>query len=373
MVADTKLYDILDISPNANENEIKKAYRKLAVKHHPDKGGDSEKFKEISSAYETLSNSEKRQKYDNLGSDFENSMPDIDPMNIFKSFFGAHGSDPFFSSFGGERQDSSKSKQVELRISLEDLYNGKESKFKITRNNCCTNCKGIVSKCRNCNGTGQFVEIMQIGPGMVQQRMGPCGACHGKGKIVQSTSCTYCDGTQLVEETFEIKLNIKPGTHDGEKIMLRKHGDYDPNNQKYGDLIFILKQRKHSRLSRKGDDLFMEHTISLYEALIGCNINYAHLDSKFYTINCNKVIKPGELFCVPKMGMTFRGNLFIKMDVHFPTNTIADSNTKSLLFNLLNTPDIPKPKENSINVQMYPTDLPNNSHEEERPGQCHQQ
>ena len=174
MVRDSKLYDILEVNPNANENEIKKAYRKLAMKHHPDKGGDPEKFKEITHAFEILSDSEKREKYDSLGSDFENQSPGIDPMDMFKNFFEP---DMMFGGFGNARRPHRNNvKTVELMMSLDDMYKGKTSKFRITRKIRCDACN--LSLCSVCKGKGRMKHTVQIAPGMIQQHVRHCGACN---------------------------------------------------------------------------------------------------------------------------------------------------------------------------------------------------
>lgn len=329
MVKDTRFYDILEVSPNANDSEIKKAYRKLAMKHHPDKGGDPEKFKEISNAFETLSNPEKRQKYDNFGEsgpETQNSGFGMDPMDIFKNFFGES---PFGNMHMHQRRPEIK--QVELRISLEDLYNGKESRIKISRAACCEACNATGSTaplqhCIACGGQGKVRRVIQIGPGMVQQTIGTCDKCNGIGSYIKpGNQCVVCNGNGTYQETHEITLDIKPGTPENEKIMLKSHGDYIKEMHCYNDILLVLKQKKHNRVKRKGDDLIIEHNISLSDALCGFSFAYVHLDGKTYKIENNRyVVKPNEVYAIKSMGMPKRnkkhtfGNLYIKFDIHFP-------------------------------------------------------
>ena len=349
MVADTKFYDMLEISSSANQAEIKKAYRKLAMKYHPDKGGDSEKFKEISEAFETLSDPEKRQMYDQFGTkgpEMQNGrgFPGMDPMDIFKNFFNTDS--PFSNdhfSFGNHSHRPDY-KQVELRISLEDLYNGKETRIKISRQTYCEACEGIGSnsppvKCGACGGQGKVRRVLQIGPGMVQQSIGTCDKCSGQGICInRQNRCGVCNGTGSYQETHEITLEIKPGTPDGEKILLRQHGDYMKQFKQYSDLLLILKQKKHSRIKRKGNDLILEHYMSLTEALCGFKFAYVHLDNNTYIISNDKhVIKPNELFAVKNMGMpknqqkTTFGNLYIKFDIDFPDKIKNKNDLESIL------------------------------------------
>lgn len=350
MVKDTEYYDLLEVSPDANPNDIKKAYRKLAMKHHPDKGGDSEKFKEISSAFETLFNPEKRHQYDEYGkhgaSSAQGFSTGMDPMDIFKNFFGGD-SDPFghFSThfdnvnahLNPNHHMQPERKQVELRITLEDLYNGKTTHFKITRQAYCAACEASGSTvppviCKGCGGQGRVRRVVQIGPGMMQQTIGICTDCGGVGKrIPNGKQCNVCKGNGTFTETHEITLEIKPGTAENEKIVLKEHGDYMKEYKTYSDLLLILKEKKHARLKRNGDDLFIEHNISLVDALGGLKFAYVHLDQKTYIItNEMYVIKPNEMYAIKDMGMPRAnrknqyGTLYIKFDIHFPS-TLCDS------------------------------------------------
>ena len=384
MVKDTKYYDILEVSSNADAQEIKKAYRKLAMKYHPDKGGDPEKFKEISNAFETLSNPEKKQMYDQFGEDGPQSMGGgggfgMDPMDIFKNFFGSDGHSPFghspFSQMHSSRGPDRK--QVELRISLEDLYNGKETRVKISRQAYCQACNACGStvppiQCDACGGQGRVRRVIQIGPGMVQQSIGVCDKCHGSGIIIKpGFKCQVCNGQGTFQETHEITLDIKKGTMDNEKILLKQHGDYSKQHSCYSDLVLILKQKKHNRLKRKDNDLIIEHIISLSEALCGFSFAYVHLDSKTYVIsNTSRVIKPNEVYMVEKMGMPKSnkrnqyGNLYIKFDIHFPNNLC---NAAAL------SPVLGKPKSCEQVGQVVHISPVNDFSEQENTEQCRQQ
>merc|ERR1712018_96903 len=190
MVYETKYYDILGVSPTATEAELKKSYRKLALKYHPDKNPDAgDKFKEISMAYEVLSDSKKRAIYDEHG---EQGIKEggggggaHSPMDIFNMFFGGGG----FPGGGGGRS-SNKSKPIvhKLGVSLEELYNGKTRKLAVTREICCEKCNGKggskVEKCQSCRGSGIKVTTKQIGPGMIQQMQSPCDSCGSQGEVI---------------------------------------------------------------------------------------------------------------------------------------------------------------------------------------------
>jgi DnaJ family protein A protein 2 len=190
----TRYYNVLGVSKSASQEELKKAYRKLAIKNHPDKGGDSEKFKEISQAYEVLSDPEKRDLYDQYGEDaLKEGMggggASHNPFDIFESFFGGGGGQSFGggSSRGNRRQRRGEDVVHPLKVSLEDLYNGTSKKLSLSRNVLCAKCKGKGSKsgassqCSGCQGSGTKISIRQLGPSMIQQMQHVCSECKGSG------------------------------------------------------------------------------------------------------------------------------------------------------------------------------------------------
>ena len=314
MVKDSKLYNILNIDTNASQADIKKAYRKLAMVNHPDKGGDAEKFKEITSAFEILGDENKRKHYDLVGDNDDNNLPDfhdLDPMNLFRSFFGGMNMS----------QERKQIRCLDINISLKDLYNGKTATFKIKRKVRCSKCTN--QKCNNCGGTGQIKQVLQIGPGIIQQVIEPCIKCRGRGTL---SECGICNGSNLVEEETHISLTIQPGTDDGHKIPLKGKGDFNLKTQQYDDIVLILKERKDSKFTRKKNDIIVEHTISLYEALTGAIINHCHIDGNVYHFQYSDIIYPNDVKIVPGFGMptsnTF-GKLFIKFNIRFPEKVIT--------------------------------------------------
>ena len=218
MVCETKFYDILGVSPTATEQELKKAYRKMALKYHPDKNPDAgDKFKEISQAYEVLSDAEKREVYDEFG---EQGIKEqgggrgggagfSSPMDMFNMFFG--GGMPGGGGGGGGgrggRGSRSKTKPMvhKLAVSLEDLYNGMVRKLAANRDIKCEACDGKggdrVTTCATCKGQGMRVQTRQIGPGMIQQMQMPCDKCGAKGEVVDPKSvCKECKGKRTIRE-----------------------------------------------------------------------------------------------------------------------------------------------------------------------------
>jgi len=347
MVKETKFYDLLGVAPTADDNALKKAYRKLAMKYHPDKNPEAgEKFKEISMAYEILSNPEKRRLYDQAG---EQGIKEggsggggfsSNPMDIFDMFFG--GGDPF--GRGGGRRGPRRTKNLvhQLSVSLEDMYNGTVRKLALQKNVICDSCDGIggkagaVQKCPNCRGTGMQVRIQQLGPGMMQQIQSMCQECHGEGERVDpKLRCKKCNGRKVNRERKILEVSVDKGMEDGQKVTFSGEGDQEPGLEP-GDIIIVLDEKAHSLYKRNGSDLVMKMDISLTEALTGLRKVIKTLDDRSLVIQTvrGEVIKPGDLKQVPGEGMPQyrnpfeKGRLIIQFNVVFPNNlepSVAES------------------------------------------------
>lgn len=268
----TKFYKLLEVEKNSSEAEVKKAYRKLAVKHHPDKGGDPEKFKEITRAYEVLSDPEKREKYNRGGEDAVDGEGGGDPSDIFESFFGGGG------RRGGGAKKRQKTKEVTqpLKVTLEQLYNGHTKKMAITRK-VIDKQKGV-QQCAECDGRGVKVEVIRMGP-MIQQMQSACNSCGGQGKSFKTKS-----------EREVLEVHVQKGSPDKHKVVFREMADEHPDADT-GDVIFVLQEQEHSVFKRKGADLFLERSISLVEALCGFELEITHLDGRKLLVKTS----PGEI------------------------------------------------------------------------------
>merc|ERR550532_340264 len=270
----TAFYKTLEVDKGASEPDIKKAYRKLAVKHHPDKGGDPEKFKEITKAYEVLSDPEKRAKYDKFGEEGLDGDGGGDPTDIFEAFFGGGGRRG--GGGGGRRRQKTKDVVQPIKASLEQLYNGQTKKMAITRK-VIDKARGVTT-CDNCDGRGVKVEVIRMGP-MIQQMQSQCGACGGQGKSFKTKS-----------EKEILEVPIQKGTPDNHKIPFREMADEHPDADT-GDVIFIVKETEHAEFKRRGADLFLERKISLAEALCGFEMEVTHLHGRKLIIKTS----PGEI------------------------------------------------------------------------------
>jgi DnaJ family protein A protein 2 len=340
----TKYYEVLGVPKNAAQDDLKKAYRKAAIKNHPDKGGDPEKFKELAQAYEVLSDPEKREIYDQYGEDaLKEGMGGgggmHDPFDIFQSFFNNGGS-PFGGggSSRGRRQRRGEDVVHPLKVSLEELYNGTSKKLSLSRNVLFSKCNGKGSKsgasmkCASCQGAGYKMQIRQLGPGMIQQMQQPCHDCRGTGETISDKDrCGQCKGEKVVQEKKVLEVVVEKGMQHSQKITFPGEADEAPDTVT-GDIIFVLQQKEHPKFKRKGDDLFYEHTLTLTEALCGFQYVLTHLDGRQLLIKTNpgEVVKPDSFKAINDEGMPMyqrpfmKGKLYIHFNVEFPDSLGVD-------------------------------------------------
>jgi DnaJ family protein A protein 1 len=333
MVKETRLYDLLGVSPTATDGDIKKAYRKLAMKYHPDKNPNAEeKFKGISFAYGVLSDEQKRSLYDRGG---EEAIKEggagagmHNPMDMFDMLFGGGG--------GRQRERKTKNMVHQLNVSLKDIYVGKTTKLAVQRNIICKACEGVggkkgsVSQCKDCHGQGVQVKFRQMGP-MIQQVQVACSNCSGTGETIKEADrCKECKGKKVLPDRKVLEVNIDKGMEDGQKIVFAGESNQEPGIPA-GDIVIVLDEKEHPTFKRKGMDLIMEMDITLVEALCGFKRVITHLDDRKLMIASppGTVVKEGELKSVMGEGMPQyrnpyeKGHLFVKFNVQFPSNGFA--------------------------------------------------
>lgn len=288
-------YEVLGVSKNASADEIKKAFRRAAVQHHPDKeGGDESKFKEINEAYEVLKDTSKRQRYDQFGhagvggasgggNPFEGfngyggqgqevhfDFGDLGLGDIFSSFFGGGG--------GQQRQQQARGRDVEteIDISFEQAIFGTSVDVNLDLRDKCSHCKGTTAEpghelktCDDCEGSGQVMNVTRTIFGNIQQAT-ICARCKGRGKIPEKL-CSVCGGKGTQHKSQKISLRIPAGIDDGATIRLREHGEAVANGQK-GDLYVNVRVKPHKQFTREGNLILSEETIPMVDAALGTEI-----------------------------------------------------------------------------------------------------
>jgi len=332
MVRETAYYDILGVKPTASADDLKKAYRKLALQYHPDKNpNEGDKFKQISQAYEVLSDAEKRQIYDeggesaikkggNSGGGFSS------PMDIFDMFFGG--------GFGGSRRRERRGKDLvhQLTVTLEELYNGAVRKLALQKSIICDKCegrggkKGSIEKCQTCRGNGIEVKIHMIGPGMAQQIEQVCSHCHGQGEIIAAKDrCKTCNGKKTVRDRKILEVHIEKGMRDGQKIVFSGEGDQEPELQP-GDIVIVLEELEHAVFKRSKQDLVMRMPLQLVESLCGFQKVIKTLDNRDLVVTNlpGEVVKHDSFKAIMNEGMPQyknpfeKGRLIVQYQIVFP-------------------------------------------------------
>jgi len=290
-------YEILGVSKSASADELKKAYRRLAVQHHPDRGGDETKFKEINEAYEVLNDSSKRQRYDQFGHAGVGSSAASDgspfggfggPGQEFHFDFGDLGLGDIFGSFfggqtaGGSRQNRGRDVETNVEISFEEAVFGTEVDLRLNLEDTCEHCKGTtvepgheLQTCDNCQGSGQITNVMRTVFGNIQQAA-PCPKCKGKGKIPEKI-CSVCSGKGTQRKNLTVKLKIPAGIDDGATIRLREHGEAIANGPK-GDLYVLIRVKPHKKFTREGDLILSSEHIDMVDAALGTEIDVETVD-----------------------------------------------------------------------------------------------
>lgn len=289
-------YEVLGIGKNASADEIKKAFRKKAVEHHPDRGGEEAKFKEINEAYEVLKDDKKRQRYDQFGHAGVGSSAASDG-NPFGGFaggqnvnfdFGDLGFGDIFSSFfgGGQprqgRNRRGRDIETEMVISFEDAIFGTEAELNMVMDVPCGHCKGSMAEpghelkaCTTCKGSGQVMSVTRTIFGNIQQAS-LCPTCKGRGKVPEK-DCTVCKGKGTEHRNQAVKLKIPAGIDDGATIRLREHGEAMAGGER-GDLFVNIKVKPHKHFTREGDLILSEQTVSMTEAALGAEIDIQTVD-----------------------------------------------------------------------------------------------
>ena len=346
-------YEVLGVDKSATADDIKRAYRKHAVKYHPDKNPGNkeaeEKFKEAAEAYSVLSDSDKKMKYDQFGHagvagagpDFSGGFGNLNDIlnDLFGGAFGGGfgGFGGFGGGFGGgqrrERVYRGRDIRVRVKLTLEEIAKGVEKEISIEKNVPCPDCGGRgarnssdVKTCPGCNGTGQVQRVVNSFLGQTVT-YSTCQQCGGEGKII-SNPCHTCNGTGLVRQRETIKVKIPAGVEAGMQMTVQGEGHAAKNNGINGDLLVVIEEQEHPDFRREGSNLLYTKVISIVDAMLGCEVEIPCLDGK-YKVKVEPGTQSGTVVRLrgkglPSVNSYGTGDLYVKIAVWIPKKLTKD-------------------------------------------------
>ena len=341
-------YEVLGVSKEASADEIKKAYRKLAVKYHPDKNPGNkeaeEKFKEAAEAYAVVGDEDKKAKYDRFGHagvdgagpDFSGGFGNLNDIlnDLFGGGFGGFSGFGGFGGFGGggarqqQRVNRGRDIRVRVKLTLEEIAKGVEKEISIEKSVPCDDCGGRGAKnasdiktCPACNGTGQVQRVVNTFLGQTVT-YSTCQQCGGEGKII-SNPCRTCSGTGLVRRRETIKVRIPAGVEAGMQLTIQGEGHAAKNNGINGDLLVVIEEQEHPNLKREGNNLFYTKIISMPDAILGADIEIPCLDGA-YKVKVEPGTQSGTVVRLRGKGLPTvngyggTGDMYVKFGVWVP-------------------------------------------------------
>jgi len=350
-----KLYEVLGVDRGSSPEDIKKAYRQSAMKHHPDKGGDPDTFKSVSEAYSVLSNPEKKSHYDMVGDSGLGEINSggggghtVNPMDIFSAFFGgggASGFDPFGGMFGmhgmhgnhgggSSRPKRGADKSHTITIPLADAYKGTVKQLRVSVNKPCIPCK---ETCHPCQGRGVITEMRRQGP-FTQVLQRACPNCKGKGAVFKGKkTCVNCKGAGAVKTENQETIVLSPGIRRGHKIRLQGLGEQaQADDEEPGDVIIEISVAEDPNFVRHGNDLHFKTTIPVYQAFAGGLISIPHFTGSFeIQLRELGVIQSEKCYAIQGKGMPFNdgksfGNLILSFELVYPMKKLTEESAEAL-------------------------------------------
>jgi len=350
MTSKRDYYEILEISKSASAEEIKKAYRKQALRYHPDKNpGDKaseEKFKEAAEAYEVLSDLQKKQRYDQFGhaglgggagfSGFSGGMSIDEIFRHFGDIFGGGFDDPFSAFFGGSRSRSGRTVhkgsnlRVKVKLTLEEIAHGVEKKIKVNKYVRCTECNGTGARggnayqtCSTCRGTGHVTRVTSTFLGQMQTT-GTCPHCGGEGQVI-TDKCHDCAGNGVIKGEEVISIKIPAGVSEGMQLSMSGKGNTAARGGNPGDLLIQIEELRHEYFERDGNHLHYEQYLTFTEATLGTTIEIPTIDGKV-KVKIEPGTQSGKILRLKGKGIPSvngyegRGDLLVSLQIWTPRN-----------------------------------------------------
>lgn len=334
-------YEVLGVDKSASANDIKKAYRKLAIQYHPDKNpGDKaaeEKFKEAAEAYSVLSDPDKKARYDQFGhaglggaaggGGFNGAGMDMnDIFSMFGDIFGGGGFGGFSSRSSQPMKNRGTDLRVKVKMNLQEISTGITKKFKLKKYVPCHHCNGsgaegnAMETCPDCKGTGRVVRTQQSFFGMMRSEV-PCPRCSGEGKIIKN-KCSHCNGDGIVMGEEVVEVNIPAGVQDGMQLSMRSHGNAGKRNGIPGDLVILVEEEQHPELVRDGSDLIYSLLLDIPTAVLGGQAEIPTIEGKA-KITIEEGTQPNKVMRLKGKGLPAlngygRGDIIVNISIYIP-------------------------------------------------------
>ena len=344
-------YEVLGVSKTASEDEIKKAYRQIAIKYHPDRNPGNkeaeEKFKEAAEAYNVLHDPQKRQQYDQFGfsgpmggGGFDGfggaSMNMDDIFSMFGDIFGGHGFGGFGSRRGGRPQHRGSDLRLKVRLTLEEINQGVTKKFKVREDTTCTHCHGTGAEdgsshetCPTCHGSGVITHTTQSIFGMMQTQ-GVCPTCQGEGQIIKN-KCHQCQGTGVEKGEEVVEINIPAGVAEGMVVNVPGKGNAGPHGGIPGDIQVFIEEEENKTFIRDGNDLVYNLLLDFPTATLGGEVDIPTIDGKSLKVKIDSGTQPGKTMRLRNKGLpavqgygSGRGDLVVNISIYVPKTLSRD-------------------------------------------------